>query len=134
MTTEDDWVDAMADSLVEQLAPFLPSGITISRQGSGASLFIWLAPPSGKPDSGFGFGSIATQRGHGRTRPEVVQGAVSTCLDHVQDYVVRETRTQWPAVPMPMPQAAIVGDRVEGWFGDTASRATYPSVSVGVPE
>lgn len=129
---DQGWVATLAQSVVEQVARFVPDGMYVMCEGTGEDLLIRIGSEHGVPNwTRFGFGPVASQEGD-RPRIEYAELAVRVFLDNLQDFIVLHTKTPWPATgtTQPMPSAEIVGNRIEAWFGDDRDGLVYPTVSV----
>jgi len=112
--------ERFAAAVADRLDAIMPRGLSVRAEGTTVSLY----DPSCWPASSAA--EIMTDDDD-RSIVERVETAARSILNATQDVVMESTREQWPrptgAANAPYPDARIVGERLQMWFGDEAAPA-----------
>src|SRR6266487_81462 len=110
--------ERFAAAVADRLNAVVPRGLSVRAEGTTDSLY----DPSWWPASS---AAVIVTDDDDRSLVERAETAARSILNATQDVVMESMREQWPrptgAANAPYPDARVVGEQLQMWFGDEAA-------------
>jgi hypothetical protein len=110
--------ERFAAAVAERLNAVVPRGLSVRAEGTTVTLY----DPSWWPASS---AAEIVSDDDDRSIVQRAETAARSILNATQDVIMESTREQWPpptgAGNAPYPDARVVGERLQMWFGDEAA-------------